>query len=145
MKRLVLEHQQKIDNTMRIKSTFPPICFESPLTGKTYIVCTGGKESSGWIEVNRWYSWNELEKMWDKITYNKPKEFKKVEVKKEWKVDGSKGNVYKVVNDGGFWSCSCPAHGFGRGKDCKHIIQIKNESERKQNKLGRNTKEKSKV
>ena len=21
---------------------------------------------------------------------------------------------------------SCPAHGFGRGKDCKHIIQLKN-------------------
>jgi len=47
-------------------------------------------------------------------------------VKKEYKVKGSKDNVYKVVNDEGFWSCSCPAHGFSRGKDCKHIIQIKN-------------------
>ena len=38
---------------MRVKSAFPPICFESPITGKKYIVCTGGKESSGWVEVKR--------------------------------------------------------------------------------------------
>ena len=42
-----------------------------------------------------------------------------------YNVDGSKGNVYKVVSDEGVWTCSCPAHGFGRGKDCKHIISIK--------------------
>jgi hypothetical protein len=47
-------------------------------------------------------------------------------VKKEYKVKGSKDNVYKVVNDEGIWTCSCPAHGFGRGKDCKHIKEIKN-------------------
>ncbi len=45
---------------------------------------------------------------------------------KEYKVAGSKGNTYKVINDEGVWTCSCPAHGFGRGKDCKHIISIKN-------------------
>ena len=73
------------------------------------------------------YVWdNELEKMWDKIENIKPKEFKKTEVKIEYKVKGSKDNVYKVVNDEGFWSCSCPAHGFSRGKDCKHIKEIKN-------------------
>ena len=110
---------------MRIKSALPPICFESPLTKKTWIVCTGGEKSSGWIEVNRWHSWNELEKMWDKIEHIKPKEFKKTEVKIEYKVNGSKDNVYKVVNDEGFWSCSCPAHGFSRGRDCKHIVGIK--------------------
>jgi len=102
---------------MRIKSALPPICFESPLSGKTWLVCTGGEKSSGWIEVNRWYSWNELEKMWDKIEHTK---------QKEYNVKGSKDNVYKVVNDEGFWSCSCPAHGFSRGKDCKHIKEIKN-------------------
>jgi hypothetical protein len=116
---------------MRIKSTLPPICFESPLSGKKWIVCTGGEKSSGWIEVNRWYGWNELEKMWDKIDYIKPKEFKKTEVKIEYKVKGSKDNVYKVVNDEGFWSCSCPAHGFSRGRDCKHIKSIKDASKRK--------------
>ena len=50
---------------------------------------------------------------------------KNIKVKSEWKVSGSKGNVYKVVNDDGFWSCSCPAHGFGRGRDCKHIVELK--------------------
>ena len=111
---------------MRIKSAFPPICFESPISGRKYIVCTGGKESSGWVEVQRYYGWAELEKMWDKIEQTKPKEFSKVKVKKEWKVKGSKGNVYKVERDDDFWTCSCPAHGFGRGKDCKHIIELKN-------------------
>ena len=107
---------------MRIKSHFPPFCFESPLTGKKWIVCTG--TGSGWIEVTRWYSWAELEPMWDKIEYgNKPKVTKTKY--KEYKVKGSKDNVYKVVTDGGIWNCSCPAHGFGRGKDCKHIKQIK--------------------
>jgi len=33
--------------------------------------------------------------------------------------------VYKVVNDGGKWSCSCPAFGWSRGRDCKHIKQLK--------------------
>ena len=109
---------------MRVKSAFPPICFESPITGKKYIVCTGGKESSGWVEVKRYYGWAELEKIWDKIEYSKSPKVTKTK-RKEWKVKGSKGNVYKVVSDEGIWTCSCPAHGFGRGKDCKHIIQIK--------------------
>ena len=115
---------------MRIKSAFPPICFESTLTGKTWIVCTGGKESSGWIEVNRWYGWNELEKMWDKISYIKPKEFTKTK-RKEYKSAGSNGNTYSIISEDGIWTCSCPAHGFGRGKDCKHIKQIKDGIERK--------------
>ena len=115
---------------MRIKSTLPPICFESPLSGKTWIVCTGGPESSGWIEVNRWYSWAELESMWDKITYG-AKPIVKSSEKKTYKVEGSKGNKYTIVNDEGIWTCSCPAHGFGRGKDCKHIKNIKDGNERK--------------
>ena len=108
---------------MRIKSHFPPFCFESPVTGKKWIVCTG--KGAEWIEVKRWYSWAELEKMWDKIEYGFPTKVTKTP-KKEYKVKGSKGNVYKVVSDDGIWTCSCPAHGFGRGKDCKHIVQIKN-------------------
>ena len=111
---------------MRIKSALPPICFESPLTKKKWIVCTGGKESSGWIEVQRYYGWSELEKMWDKIDYVKVEAKPVKKERKEYKVKGSKGNIYKVVNDEGIWTCSCPAHGFGRGKDCKHIVQLKN-------------------
>jgi hypothetical protein len=68
-----------------------------------------------------------LEKLWDKIEYGV--KAKATPVKKEYKeyeVAGSKGNTYKVINDEGVWNCSCPAHSFGRGKDCKHIILIKN-------------------
>jgi hypothetical protein len=110
---------------MRIKSFLPPISFQGPTSKQWYIVTTGTGE--GWIKVDRSYSWAELESMWDRITYGIPKNLEqKIKVKKEYKVAGSRGNTYKVVNDEGFWSCSCPAHGFGRGKDCKHIIQIKN-------------------
>ena len=110
---------------MRIKSFLPPISFQGPTSKQWYIVTTGTGE--GWIKVDRSYSWAELESMWDKITYGMPKSWEqKVEVKKEYKIVGSKGNTYKVVNDSGIWNCSCPAHGFGRGKDCKHIKEIKN-------------------
>ena len=115
---------------MRIKSQLPPVCFESPLSGKTWIVCTGGINSSGWIEVDRWYGWAELERMSDKITYG-VKPIVKSSEKKTYKVEGSKGNKYTIVNDEGIWTCSCPAHGFGRGKDCKHIKNIKDGIERK--------------
>ena len=62
--------------------------------------------------------------MWDKIEYGHSTKVTKTP-KKEYKVKGSKGNVYKVVSDDGIWTCSCPAHGFGRGKDCKHITELK--------------------
>ena len=103
---------------MKVKSHYPPFCFESPLTGKKYIVCTGA--GSGWIEVDRWYGWVELESMWDKIIYGANPIVKSSGIK-TYKVEGSKGNKYTIVNDEGIWTCSCPAHGFGRGKDCKHI------------------------
>jgi hypothetical protein len=102
---------------MKLKSLYPPISIQGPSSGRWYIIAGGI-----WHEVKRKYEWNELESMWEKTSQIKPKE--RTEVKKEWKVKGSKGNVYNVVNDGGFWTCSCPAHGFGRGKDCKHIIAI---------------------
>jgi hypothetical protein len=110
---------------MRIKSALPPICFESPITGKKWIVCTG-KDSSGWVEVQRYYGWNELESMWDKIEYGMPKPWEEKNTdKKDYKVKGSKGNTYKVTNDSGIWSCSCPAFGFSHGRECKHIKNIK--------------------
>ena len=114
---------------MRFKSYYPPLSYKGAISNQWYVICSS--DGDGWVEVNRHYSWNELEKLWDKIEYSKPKEFQKVKVKKEWKVSGSKGNVYGVVNDGDFWTCSCPAHGFGRGKDCKHIKQIKDETSKK--------------
>lgn len=109
---------------MRFKSFHPPVSFQSPLSKQWYVVCSS--DGDGWVKVNRNYSWDELEKLWDKIEYGSKPKVK--EVKKEhteYKVAGSKGNTYKVVNDDGIWTCSCPAHGFGRGKDCKHIKSIK--------------------
>lgn len=108
---------------MKFRSHYPPLSYKGVFTNQWYVICSS--DGDGWVEVDRYFSWDELKKLWDKIEYSKPKEFEKIKVKKEWKIKGSKGNVYKVVNDEGFWSCSCPAHGFGRGKDCKHIKGIK--------------------
>ena len=109
---------------MRFRSFYPPLSYQGAISGQWYVICSS--DGDGWVKVNRQYSWNELEKLWDKIEYGSKTKVKPAKkVRKEYKVAGSKGNTYKVVNDDGFWTCSCPAHGFGRGKDCKHIISIK--------------------
>ena len=103
---------------MTYESFYPLLSIQGPVSNRWYIIADGM-----WHEVGRKYEWEELAKMWKKKNYTKPQP--KTEVKKTYKVKGSKGNVYSVVNDMGFWTCSCPAHGFGRGKDCKHITEIK--------------------
>lgn len=112
---------------MTINSLLPPTSFQSVISGQWYIVTTDPK--LGWIEVDRKYSWEELKKMWQ------PKEFKNTQElvvslpkptqNQTFSVEGSKGKVYEVSNNGGRWSCSCPAFGFSRGKDCKHIKELK--------------------
>jgi len=108
----------------RFRSHYPPVSFQGIFSKQWYIICSSAGD--GWVKVDRSYSWNELEKLWDKIEYRNKVEATPTKTKsKEYKVAGSNGNTYKVVNDAGIWNCSCPAHGFGRGKDCKHIKQIK--------------------
>ena len=43
---------------------------------------------------------------------------------KEYRVPGSKGAIYSVVNDNGSWSCTCPASKWQKG-ECKHIVKLK--------------------
>jgi len=114
---------------MRIESLLPPVAFQSVISGQWYIVTTDPK--LGWVKVDRKYSWSELEKMWTKtITkFKKTEEVvvslpKKVETQ-TFSVEGSKGKIYEVTNINGRWSCSCPAYGFSRGRECKHIKELK--------------------
>jgi len=100
----------------RFRSHYPPVSFQGIFSKQWYIICSSAGD--GWVE---------LESMWDKITYG-AKPIVKSSEKKTYKVEGSKGSKYTIVNDEGIWTCSCPAHGFGRGKDCKHIKQIKDDS-----------------
>ena len=108
---------------MKINSLLPPVSFQSVTDGKFYIVTTDKK--LGWVEVDRKYSWEELEKMWvrPKSNFVKNKPIKS----KSYSVVGSSGKIYKVVNNRSSWNCSCPAFGWGRGKECKHIKSVKNE------------------
>jgi hypothetical protein len=43
-----------------------------------------------------------------------------------YEVQGSKGNTYTVVDNGGTWTCTCP--GFGWRHKCKHIEAQKDAS-----------------
>ena len=43
---------------------------------------------------------------------------------KEYKVPGSKGNIYTVTDDAGAWACTCPASKWQK-RDCKHVVAIK--------------------
>jgi len=108
---------------MQFESLYPPVCITSPTKSDIYIIAGGN-----WHQVDRVYSWAELESMWIPIVYdNKPTKVK--DIKEEpirYSVQGSKGNQYEVVNDKGIWSCSCPAFGFARKQDCKHIKSVKN-------------------
>ena len=45
----------------------------------------------------------------------------------EYKVLGSKGTIYTVTDEGGAWSCTCPASKWSKG-ECKHIVRLKAES-----------------
>ena len=101
----------------KYESFYPPVSMQGPVSGRWYII------ANGFHEVDRKYEWAELEKMWIPTMPISAKSNKPVH--KSYKVKGSKGKVYTIVNDADYWTCSCPAHGFGRGKDCKHITAIK--------------------
>lgn len=106
---------------MEFTSFYPPFSHYSTIS-KIWYVIAGGE----WHPVKRQYSWQELESMWKRLDYSTPQPKQKVKKQIEkFQVEGSKGNSYEIVNDNGNWSCSCPAHGFSRGRDCKHIKQIK--------------------
>lgn len=107
---------------MTVRSIFPPTSFYGIKSNQWYIICTGG---DGWVAVDRQYSRAELDSMWDKISYGSVAT-KVTAPYKQYEVQGSKGAVYKVTHDSGFWSCNCPAYSYGRGKDCKHITNLKN-------------------
>lgn len=107
------------------KSFYPLVCLQSPIHSTWYIIANGD-----WHQVTRQYLWTELESMWERVI-PKPVVRVKTKVKKtplRFSVQGSRNNTYEVVNNNDVWTCSCPAHGFGRGKDCKHIEKIKHDN-----------------
>jgi hypothetical protein len=108
---------------MVLESYLPPVSFQSVVNGQWFIVTT--KE---WIKVDRKYSWDEIKAMWQPLKPKQPEPQinKTLNISKRiYKVDGSKGSVYDVKYDSGRWSCSCPAFGWSRGKECKHIKSIR--------------------
>jgi hypothetical protein len=108
---------------MVLESFLPPVSFQSVVNGQWWLITT--KE---WIKVDRRYSWDEIKAMWQPLTPKQPEPqtTKPLNIyKRIYKVEGSKGNVYDVKYDSGRWSCTCPAFGWSRGKECKHIKSIR--------------------
>jgi hypothetical protein len=108
---------------MVLESNLPPVSFQSIVTGQWYIVTT--KE---WVKVDRKYGWDEIKTMWQPFVSKpaQPQITKPLNISKRiYKVKGSKDNVYDVKYDSGRWSCTCPAFGWSRGKECKHIKSIR--------------------
>jgi hypothetical protein len=108
---------------MILESYLPPVSFQSVVNGQWFIVTT--KE---WIKVERKYSWDEISSMWTKLVPKQTSQqiTKPLNISKRiYKVKGSKGNMYSVKYDSGRWSCTCPAFGWSRGKECKHIKSIR--------------------
>ena len=108
---------------MILESYLPPVSFQSVVNGQWFIITT--KE---WIKVDRKYSWDEISSMWTKLVPKQTSQqiTKPLNISKRiYKVKGSKGNMYSVKYDSGRWSCTCPAFGWSRGKECKHIKSIR--------------------
>lgn len=108
---------------MVLESNLPPVSFQSVVDHQWYIITT--KE---WIKVDRKYTWDEIKPMWQPIVRKvvEQQTTKPLNISKRiYKVKGSKDNVYDVKYDSGRWSCTCPAFGWSRGKECKHIKSIR--------------------
>jgi hypothetical protein len=109
-----------------LKSFYEPTPYYSYQEKRWYLLCNS--DGSGWVPVDKEYTRQEILKIWEKTVYQAKETIKKVlKNKQTYFVDGSKGNKYEVVNDSGKWSCSCPAFGFSRGNQCKHIKQLINQ------------------
>jgi hypothetical protein len=92
--------------------------------GYTLIVANGKKFlCPAWIEVP-------MDTQMSDIQVEPEPEKPKVEIPadKEWEFIGSKGNKYTVKRSSGGYTCTCPASMFQKFKDCKHIVQAKNEA-----------------
>lgn len=93
-------------------------------TGAYTLITIRGKKfvCPAWVEVPM------DTQMSDVMVEKEPEKPKEVTLEdKSWEFIGSKGNKYTVKRSGGGWTCTCPASMFQKFKDCKHIVQAKNE------------------
>ena len=96
-----------------IKVPFPPIIFTSN-EGKLIAAC-----GSVWMEVPAGTNHETIGQYLLFEAYPKPDPSKNG----SWEIPGSKGNLYKVRQRSGQWTCECV--GFGFHRKCKHITKAK--------------------
>jgi hypothetical protein len=98
---------------MPIEVPWSPVLFTAH-SGIRYAVC-----GSVWVEVPADTTRDDL----PKYMVVKPSPVTPNPVEKTWKVEGSKGNVYKVRLFNDQYTCTCA--GFGWRRKCRHIEGVK--------------------
>lgn len=104
----------------KIVSIYPPTIINTP-DGARFAVYSG----SGWFPVDEDFTQEDAMARWEKWT-PQSKPINESIQDKSWQVESSKkGSFYTVRYYNGHWGCSCPANTYHRGKECKHIKQIR--------------------
>jgi len=103
--------------TLPIKVSMNPMLY-TDMSGQKWAV-----SGEHWIEVPDTLTLGEVGKYMITEQRETPAVSRAV---RSYEVQGSKGNTYTVIDNGGTWTCSCP--GFGWRRKCKHVEAQKNES-----------------
>ena len=104
----------------KIVSLYPPVVLNTP-DGERFAVYSG----SGWFPVDDEFTYEDAMSRWEKWT-PAAKPINESINDKSWQVESSKkGSFYTVRYHNGYWGCNCPANTYHRGKECRHIKQIK--------------------
>jgi hypothetical protein len=110
-------------NIPTIYSLLPPTIIKAVNKSGWFVVTTD--KSIGWIYTDVEYTLKELYSVWVRdirpVVWGEKIQPAPVEL---FTVNGSKGKVYVITKDNNKYSCTCPSYGFGRGKHCKHIIEL---------------------
>lgn len=108
-----------IDYFGSIESLIPPTIAQ--IGEKRWAVFTGNH--GGWFRIDQTVTLEMLMHRWIKWEPKKTEAQAPKIQNKEWKIKGSKGNVYNVSLRNGNYSCECM--GFGFRRKCKHVEQAK--------------------
>lgn len=105
----------------KIVSIYPPTIINTSDGGR-YVVYSG----SGWFPVDEEFTQEQAMSHWVQWTSKSKETLNESIQDKSWQVESSKrGSYYTVRYLDGKWGCNCPANTYHRGRECRHIKQIK--------------------
>jgi hypothetical protein len=104
----------------KIVSLYRPTVINT-IDGTRFAVYSG----SGWFKVDEDFTLEDALARWEQwVPEQKP--IQESIKDKSWEVESSKkGSFYTVRFYNGHWGCNCPANTYHRGKECRHIKEIR--------------------